>query len=397
MNQVAFAQKHSRSPLLNELRGLSLLGLFLLHLQTGYQLYWYQPAPVWDFTSYFVLAEGSVHGLIALLFGLSFFVVLKRYHEREIEYRPCFTRRLTVVFLLGYLHSLWFAGDILQVLAVSSILMIFSFSFSNRCWLAVSAGFVLQLPQIAIIGIHSWFPDPGYNSPVYLQYLPVSFEHYAHSTLPALISYNLGNGQVAKWAMYFETGQIWCVMGLIFIGGWIGRRGLWQARFPRNLYLVFTATMGLGIYRLLDWFATWAPKKFDENMARWCFEHLLIQYQALCIILAVICLIMAAHNTLSGNSLLKLFAPVGRMSLTFYLMQSLVFVIFFYGFGLDAYQSIGAMPCLVLGASWWVLQIHIANFWLPRFGCGPVEWIWNKRLVNSYRPQTKNPFPFYRN
>jgi uncharacterized protein len=61
---------------------------------------------------------------------------------------------------------------------------------------------------------------------------------------------------------------------------------------------------------------------------------------------------------------LKLFAPMGRMSLTSYIVQSLVGTTLYYGFGFGLYQVTGASACLLIGLALALLQGTLSAWWL---------------------------------
>ena len=80
----------------------------------------------------------------------------------------------------------------------------------------------------------------------------------------------------------------------------------------------------------------------------------------------------------NGTRLIGAFAPVGRMALTNYLMQSVICVVLSYGFGLALWWNIGASTAMAIAAAIVVLQIPLSALWLSRFRYGPVEWIWRR-------------------
>jgi uncharacterized protein len=73
---------------------------------------------------------------------------------------------------------------------------------------------------------------------------------------------------------------------------------------------------------------------------------------------------------------LNLLAPCGRMTLTIYVSQSLLFIPFFYGFGAGAYAWIGQPATLALALVLWPLQAWIAHRWFRGHQYGPLEWLW---------------------
>src|SRR6266550_1785459 len=79
-----------------------------------------------------------------------------------------------------------------------------------------------------------------------------------------------------------------------------------------------------------------------------------------------------------GRRLVTVFAPLGRMALTNYLMHSIICVTLSYGFGLALWWRIGAAQTMAIAAAIIVLQIPLSAWWLSRFRFGPVEWIWRR-------------------
>ncbi|MCC6807608.1 MAG: DUF418 domain-containing protein [Deltaproteobacteria bacterium] len=79
----------------------------------------------------------------------------------------------------------------------------------------------------------------------------------------------------------------------------------------------------------------------------------------------------------------RLLAKAGRLSLSFYLMQSVIFAALFYpwGFGLASGVSVAEAEVIAVGV--YALQLAIAAFWFDRFRRGPFEQI--VRAVSRWR------------
>ncbi|RYG15509.1 MAG: DUF418 domain-containing protein, partial [Caulobacteraceae bacterium] len=71
---------------------------------------------------------------------------------------------------------------------------------------------------------------------------------------------------------------------------------------------------------------------------------------------------------------LGVLAPAGRMTLTLYIAQSLVFVPVFYSFGLGGYATIGQTQAFWIGVAAFAVQLVFAALWFRRFRYGPLEW-----------------------
>jgi len=88
---------------------------------------------------------------------------------------------------------------------------------------------------------------------------------------------------------------------------------------------------------------------------------------------------------------LLLVAPMGQMTLSNYLMQSIVFGFVFYGYGLGQY---GRWPTAITaagGVAFYLLQAFFSAAWLRRFRFGPAEWAWRSLNYGSWQPFAKAP------
>jgi uncharacterized protein len=84
--------------------------------------------------------------------------------------------------------------------------------------------------------------------------------------------------------------------------------------------------------------------------------------------------------------LLSAFAPMGRMAFTNYLMQSVVFGLVFFGYGLGQFGRMGAAQAFALGLAVYVVQLYLSSWWLRRYRFGPIEWLWRTLMYGSVQP-----------
>ncbi len=79
-------------------------------------------------------------------------------------------------------------------------------------------------------------------------------------------------------------------------------------------------------------------------------------------------------------------AAVGRMALTIYLLQSLMFTTLFYGYGFGQVFMIGPAAVFAYAIVFFAIQIVIANWWLTYFRFGPMEWLWRSLTYLKVQP-----------
>jgi uncharacterized protein len=83
---------------------------------------------------------------------------------------------------------------------------------------------------------------------------------------------------------------------------------------------------------------------------------------------------------------LKVLAPAGRMAMTNYLMQTLIALLIFYGYGLGFYGKIGPTGTSLIAIGVFGIQIIFSTVWLRYFIYGPMEWIWRQLTYKQVLP-----------
>jgi len=84
--------------------------------------------------------------------------------------------------------------------------------------------------------------------------------------------------------------------------------------------------------------------------------------------------------------LTRLFAAAGRMALSNYLAQSVIFSLLFYGFGVGLFGRLGSAIAALLGLTVFAGQLVASDWWLRRFRFGPAEWLWRSLTYGRWQP-----------
>jgi uncharacterized protein len=96
-------------------------------------------------------------------------------------------------------------------------------------------------------------------------------------------------------------------------------------------------------------------------------------------------LILAAQ-TPGGRAALMPLAGVGRLALTVYLTQTLMFTTLFYGYGFGKVFQLGPGAVTVWAVVIFTVQVVACQWWLKRFRFGPVEWLWRSLTYLKWQP-----------
>ena len=69
-----------------------------------------------------------------------------------------------------------------------------------------------------------------------------------------------------------------------------------------------------------------------------------------------------------------------------YLLQSIIGVIIFYGYGFALFGRVGRFNLWWLVLAIWVLQLFLSPWWLSRYRFGPAEWLWRSLTYMKWQP-----------
>ena len=99
----------------------------------------------------------------------------------------------------------------------------------------------------------------------------------------------------------------------------------------------------------------------------------------LIILLMIVSAVVSAWYAFGGvRSVLHHLCIFGRMSLTNYLLQSIIGCSIFCGYGLACYYKLGITYAVMVGVAMVIGQYCFARFWFSNHQRGPLEGIWRK-------------------
>ncbi|MBX3563794.1 MAG: DUF418 domain-containing protein [Sphingomonas sp.] len=366
-----------RLQLVDVLRGFALMALFLVHMLESYELYWAAPQPgIAD--TIFLLFMGKSFSLLALCFGFSFFVLMDRAARRGEDFSGRFAWRLAVLLVIGFFHALVYRGDIIQLLAGLGFVLLLAHRIrSNRVLIALAAfcfaGPILILQIVAASSGAAWANQPPHF------FSDSAMPIYLNGTLAETLKANLWEGQLPKWWFMLESGRLVQIIGLYLVGMVLGRIGFFARAgdYVRARWIAFAiaAAVALALHFERDALTGWfAAQGHGEAAGRWFGLLLGSWFELAGTTLWALILIALWQGPL--RALIAPFAGVGRLTLTLYIAQSLVFVPIFYGFGLGLWDDWSQPTRLWVGLAAIFAQLVLAAIWLRHFHYGPVEWGW---------------------
>jgi uncharacterized protein len=381
---------HERIPALDVLRGVAVAGILLANVQVFFGLTFIPPERaaalptaaadrVAEFLEH-VFIDGKFYSIFSLLFGIGFGVQLSR---GGVAALPRFKRRLRILLGIGAIHAfLIWAGDILMLYALLGFTMPWFARKSNRAlvrWtlilLAVpTALYIVALAVWMLVGSGAAQTSGGPGAPANI------LKFFAAIGTGGFKDAFVGNlvFLAGRWADLFFTVRFPKVLGMFVLGFWTVRTGIALSPSDHRATLVRWSMLGWGVGLSANFIAAWALVHWPYlppsvgGLLGTAMQAIGVPMLALGYAATVVLLVV------DGRRFITVFAPVGRMALTNYLMQSVICVALSYGFGFGLWWHTGASRAMAIAAAIIVVQIPLSAWWLSRFRFGPVEWIWRR-------------------
>lgn len=372
---------------IDALRGFSLLGIVLLHCMEHFDLTSYPEYAsalmqkidmgVYDVIRFFV--QGKSYAIFSMLFGLSFFIQMDNQADKGVDFRLRFLWRMALLFVLGYLNGLMYMGEFFVVYAVLGCVMVLLWRVPTKVLLVLALLLFLQIPEWVSLGkvLAGGAPNERSEMAKYMSSLYVECaDVFTNGTFWDMIKFNLWKGQLAKCLWVVAVARYLQLIGLFIIGLLIGRAGIHRSEESMTKWSRKALPWALGVFAVFYGASLLLPALGLEGFALRQCKMLLRNYANLGqMIFYVSGLTLLYYKSKGWRAMLDKLAPVGRMSVTNYMMQSVFGVFIFYGFGLNL-ASATFSECAVAGVVICAVQILFSNWWMKRHYYGPVEWLW---------------------
>lgn len=389
-----------RVRLLDALRGFAILGILLANMLSfsGYVLLTPESATqlttaTADHIAVFLidaLVDGKFYSLFSFLFGVGFAIQLMRAEKRNDQFVSLFRRRLLILLFIGLAHAylLWY-GDILSIYALTGFLLIPFRGRTDRT-LLLWAVILLAVPIILYaLMIVLRIPDPyaaignAEGDPDLVR----TINTFAHGGYFQIFKENLW-GLAYRYADLLYTSRFPKVLGMFLLGFCAGRRGIFlqienylplvRRVFKWGLAFGLIGNLALALLRTIG---PDTPPSFTG----------LLQTIAYAVGVPSLCLFYIAALTLlwrrpGWQPRLSVLVPAGQMALSNYLLQTLICVTIFYGYGFGLFGRVGAALGTALGVLIFLIQLALSAWWLRRFDYGPVEWVWRQLTYRRRLP-----------
>ncbi|OCA90032.1 DUF418 domain-containing protein [Pradoshia sp. D12] len=367
------------------LRGISIVGILLVNMLDFHSPFLYLELDYWDnnldlytYALIDILAQGNFYPLFAFLFGFGTIILMTRAEQKGISFPVLFTRRMIFLLLLGIIHAfLIWHGDILITYAVCGLLLLLVYRLKGKTLLRLSV-WLYTIPYgifgLLILLLELLTPTSGLLNTDFSK-INKAIEIYSSGTFTEIFSLRFNdwaavNGPANMFFLFLSVFP--CILaGMAFAKlEWLTNLKVHQ----KKLQIMFLVSLPIGL--LLKMY----PYLSSQNYATEFWQDI---FGGPLLTLAIITgITLIYEQSPKVRKMAVPFVRLGRMSLTNYLMHSILCTLIFYSYGLGLYGEVGAFMGTLLAVLIILFQMVYTKYWLRSFRMGPIEYGW--RIVTYW-------------
>ncbi|KFM99151.1 hypothetical protein DJ93_4042 [Bacillus clarus] len=322
--------------------------------------------------------QTKFYTIFSFLFGLGFYIFMKRAEAKTDHPKTLFFRRLLILLLFGFLHYvlLW-DGDILHTYAITGFFLFLFYKREPRTILIWAIVLLSFMQFFTLLGSLLMALVPLDKLDLSSAVIPLeNWGVHTEERFHSFYSEAIGNSLI----MLPET------LGLFLLGLYAGKKDIFRrtkeldTKLKKWQIIMFVLTLPM-------WFIM--IHFFIKNQPYTPFSLMgITMISGKTLFIFYIFTLMRLLQKEKWQRLLRPFQYVGRMALTNYISHTIITLIVFGLFFKKYYPVplwIGPLFCI----AFYTLQIFISHWWLSRYQYGPLEYIWRLGTYGKMMPLKK--------
>ncbi|QHT46005.1 DUF418 domain-containing protein [Bacillus sp. SB49] len=367
-------------------RGLAIFGIFMVNvpafnapyfLYGGEAVYWSSTLSHSVQTFIDIFFQASFYTLFSFLFGFGMQMMKDRLESRRLAYRSVLFRRLVVLICFGMIHAfLIWHGDILLSYGVLGMALLFFFRVEARTLLHWAFG---MLSFLVIPLTFSLYTVRDQIQGIVNQEAIVEAKmNYGSGSFPDIWRQNWSD-----WAYANQWGNI-PFLALSLIPMFLFGMYVCRKRFLHEPLDHMASIIRLWVATGVIFFLFKAVPHFFGNPEWFHLAQDSIGGSASAIF--YILSITLLFRTEFGAKIARPLTWVGRMSLSNYILQSLLSFVLFYSVGFGLYGTVPPFGSALIVVAFFIIQIFLSRAWMKKFRYGPLEWVWRTGTYGKKQP-----------
>lgn len=389
MTSTLPTQQTDRTIVVDIIRGFALIGVLIANFNSYTEQQ--TPEPILNSISSsldkFLMSFNSVFlewkfmTLFSILFGYGFGLILESLEKKNINPNFFFVKRMFWLFVFGIIHSIFWWGDVLNLYAMSGILLLLFRNKSNKIILSCALFFMLVIPVFISYLLRNQ-PETFTEGDIQGLYSQIK-----QGTLLEVFKFNIN----FYYRMFIVSGSnlhdIIETLGRFLFGYFLLRIKFFHLVETKKLVFkkvaLYTAPFMVS-YFIFRWLLMSGTINVNQYL-----HSSLLSLGVLSTTTFYVSVLVIAYLSFGMNKFFIALQALGRMTLTNYLMVSAFLIILLYGFGFNKLGELPIHTIWLYAFPWLFIEILFSIYWLRQFRYGPTEWIW-RQLTYWKRLQLRN-------
>jgi len=377
--QPAPVAPQNRIEAIDAVRGVALFGVLIVNLVTEFRVSIFQQllgppsgggADIMVERVVALGVQSKSFCLFALLFGVGLAIQFERLSGAG---RPLYwlARRLGVLLAFGLIHLLFiWNGDILTEYALAGFVVLPLLLLPARALLLAALAFLAAYAGAPALYSISW---PG--AAELRAHVAAANHVYSSGTLAEVWQFSLGE---LPWLLKLHLSVFLRTLALFVLGMFLWKAGILTRTQDFRSEILIAAVAGIALGAVLT-----GAEAHDALGGLDAAGQALADLAPVLLALGYGAALFALAERPSTRRFLSVFAPLGRMAFTNYVLQSFVLGFIFFSYGLGQFGRMGAAAAFALGVALYAAQLVFSKWWLRRYRFGPLEWLWRTLMYGA--------------
>jgi len=397
-----------RIEVVDALRGFALFGILFTHISMQFaagmlpepvmQAMTAHPADEALMILSVIFFQGKFYTIFSFLFGLSFALQMTAPARRGGGFLARYGWRLLLLGAIGLLHHIHWRGDILSIYAVLGFAMLPFRNVPDKWLAAVALLLVLNVPARLTEGYRAATAPaattPGQPGEAAKRGAERYYDLIRHGSYGDSLRENFYAFR-EKMAFQVDSGRIYMTLGFFLLGLYAGRRRFFESLAThRSFFVRLCRYTGLGTLALIAAAVVlFLVVKLPQNAYTSLLGGFIFDTGNAALTLFYVGGVALLFGKPGWAQRLAGLAPVGRMGLTNYLVQTVIGLALFQSYAFGLMGEIGVALSSALALPVFALQVQYSKWWLSRFRYGPFEWLWRSGTYLRVQPFRRPPVP----
>ncbi|WP_062109411.1 DUF418 domain-containing protein [Bacillus niameyensis] len=317
-----------------------------------------------------IAIEESFMPIFTFLFGYSMIMMKESLERKNLKVKRYFARRALFLAAVGLLHSIFlWEGDILFFYGLMSFFLLL-FLKRKKTTILVWGLVLFSIMQLfVILGSFTGGAEKDLVAPEKLiPYVEKSIEVYGNGTYSEIMDFRNNEDPMLEEGYFLLLMVLFSPLfsaPMFLFGMYAAKIKLFLNPIKEKKLYKYSAGFLIPIGLFLK-----ASYYFFPELG---WTQIAISMGGTLLALGYISLFALLYTKAASARMIMIFENVGKLSMTNYLLQTVICTSVFYGYGLGLFGHFGVAWGVLFGIAVFGLQVLLSTFYLKHFRSGPFE------------------------